>query len=251
MPPASRCRAHFRARRPRGRQAEWRGHEPGGLDRPRLGRADDRVGPEGGGGEKEAQALGLKAALLGQRPNVIGAGPLHRIAGVGVAQEMKLDLGAGIHRRIIAPGPDRRESALPPRRSGVPLQGRGGSPQGSPERRSRDRPPDGAERPAAARKLALARMEVSPDGIRLGTRQLPDPSHQDVAGQLARDVGVVQAAQEILQGHDPLQKARRIGSQSLTEELQVVAQPLGRDPQLMERLDVRPRRTISKARTAS
>ena len=52
-----------------------------------LRRSQHRVGPEAGPCQETAEAFGLAAAPLRQRPNVVGTGPLHRIAGMGVTQQ--------------------------------------------------------------------------------------------------------------------------------------------------------------------
>jgi len=54
-------------------------------------------------GKERSKSLGLRTALLGERPNVVRTLPLHRIAGVGVAQHAQLDFRCRVHDLIISP----------------------------------------------------------------------------------------------------------------------------------------------------
>ena len=55
-----------------------------------------------------------------------------------------------------------------------------------------------------------------------------------------RDAGVVHQPEVVLQGGDPGDERSGLVAERLANELQGVAQPFGRDPEVMERFDVRP-----------
>ena len=99
-----------------GYEAEVAGDDLGGLARPELRRADDRVGPEADAGEERSKSLGLTLALGAQWPGCVVTGPALRVAGVGVAEEVELGRGGstvgGAHPSRVA-----RNAVIRPRRS--------------------------------------------------------------------------------------------------------------------------------------
>ena len=68
---------------------------PSGAD---LGRADDRVRLEPDLGEERAESLGLELALLAQRSRCVIALECLGVAGVGVTQEVELEVRAAVGR---------------------------------------------------------------------------------------------------------------------------------------------------------
>src|ERR1035437_8916826 len=95
--------------------AEWRRHEAGGVECPQLWGAEDGVGLERCIGKEQAQPLRMESSLFGQRTHIVGAAPLHGIAGVGMPQQAQLDLPAA-HSAAVA-----RPSGL---RNGAPVTAR-------------------------------------------------------------------------------------------------------------------------------
>src|ERR1035437_2851470 len=121
------------------------------------------------------------------------------------------------------------------------LQGSRGPAHSAPEWGSADGSPDRAKGSAPSRKLALARVEVGADRLRLQFGQLAGSGHEKVPRELGGYVRIVKAAEMLLQGHDPLEQMRRIRAECFSEELQGIAQPLGSNTQLVESLHVGPR----------
>ena len=99
------------------------------------------------------------------------------------------------------------------------------------------RRPDGPPEPG---ELALAIHEVAPDRGALLLGQVARVLDEEAAGEPGGDVGVVEPAQVVLERDDALDDRRGLGAERLAHELERVAQPLGGDPQVVERRDVGP-----------
>ena len=120
------------------------------------------------------------------------------------------------------------------------LEPRDQPPHRAPEGEARDAAPRRADGPSQAGELALPVHQVPADRRALALGQVAGVLHEERAGEARRDVRVVQPAQVVLEGDDLLDDRARLAPERLADELQRVAQPLGGDPEVVERGHVGP-----------